>query len=58
MLDYEIRCFKVQYTPKGAVCRFEHITDTEESAVEFIKSNRADWVEYRMVKLQVAIIDF
>ena len=58
MLDYEIRCFKVRYTLKGAVCSLEHITDTEESAVEFIKSNRADWEEYQMVKVQLAIIDF
>ena len=58
MLDYEIRCFRVRYTPKGAVCSLEHITDTEESAIEFIRNNRAGWEEYQLVKVQLAIIDF
>ena len=40
MLDYEILNYKVQFIPKDDDISFEHLTDTKESAISFIKENR------------------
>ena len=58
MLDYEILYYKVEYQEKGAVCWFDHLADTEESAINFIKANRNGWNGYRLLKAQAAVIDF
>ena len=58
MLDYEIYSYEVFFWRKNGCsessCRF----DTEEEAVEFIKESLHKWRKYRLVKTQVAIIDF
>jgi len=58
MLDYEILNYKIQYIPKDDIVSYDHITDTEESAISFIKENRHKWKHYRLLKCQMAIIDF
>ncbi len=58
MLDYEILNYKIQFIPKDENMSFEHMTDTEESAIAFIKENRHNWKHYRLLKCQMAIIDF
>ena len=58
MLDYEIICYKVEFLRKGAVVNFDRTFYTEESAVDFIKTNRAKWEEYRLLKIEVAVSDF
>ena len=58
MLDYEILSYKVQYLIDGAPNSSDRLFETEESAIEFIKDNRSKWKCYRLVKCQMAIIDF
>lgn len=58
MLDYEIIGYKVEYIRKSAVRWFEHCFYTEEEAIDFVKANRKNWKNYRLVKLQSAIFDF
>lgn len=58
MLDYEILAYKIQYSEKETNFWKDHITDTEESAINYIKENYKEWTNYRLIKLSTAIINF
>ena len=58
MLDYEILAYKIQYMRKDCNWWCEHITDSEESAVNYILENRKEWLNYRLIRYNVAVIDF
>ncbi len=57
MLDYEVYYYNVQWWADDCFISELHF-DTEENAVEFIKTNRDKWSDYRLLKIQKAIIDF
>lgn len=58
MLDYEIIKYRVEYL-RFTSCSESTVTfDTEKEAVEFIKENRNKWKNYRLIKIESAIIDF
>ena len=58
MLDYEIKGYEVYYFRKNG-CSYASVKfDTEEEAVNFIKEERHKWTEYRLEKIQIAVIDF
>lgn len=56
MLDYEVYYYNVQWWEDDAFAELHF--DTEENAVEFIKANRNKWSDYRLLRIQTAIIDF
>lgn len=58
MLDYEIQCYYVCYVEKGSCYESVRKYGTEEEAIAFIKKYRHTWDECRLIKSQVAIIDF
>lgn len=58
MLDYKILAYKIEYMNKETNWWNTHITDTEESAINYIKENYKEWLNYRLIKLSTAIINF
>lgn len=58
MLDYEIINYEVFYWRNGSCSESSTRFATEEDAIDFIKEYRGKWRKYRLVKTQVAIIDF
>lgn len=57
MFDYEIMCYKIEYKEKNAVCWFETTCNSEEKVIEFVKSNKKEWENYRVLQIRHAIID-
>lgn len=58
MLDYEIIDYKVEYRRKGAISSAVQSFKTEEDAVEFLKSEYGKFEEYRLLKIQAAVLNF
>lgn len=58
MLDYEIINYKVEYHRTGSCSSSSTSFGTEEEAIAFIKEERKKWDEYKLIKLESAIIDF
>lgn len=62
MLDYEIKGYKVWWKRKnlnGKIVRLYNTFDTEEKAIEFVKTTRhLGWLEYGIEQIRIAIIDF
>lgn len=58
MLDYEIIEYEVFYWRNNSCSETSTRFGTEEEAIDFIKECRNKWRKYRLVKTQVAIIDF
>jgi hypothetical protein len=56
MLDYEVYYYEVQWYEDDSFSNLHF--ETEESAVDFIKKNRDEWTEYKLLRIQTAIIDF
>ena len=57
-MDYEIQCYEVEYFRKNNCGRCTVSFSTEEEAIDFIKESRNGWYEYKLIKIQTAIIDF
>lgn len=58
MLDYEIIKYSVEYLRLTSCSESTTSFYTEEEAIEFIKENRNKWKNYRLIKIESAIIDF
>lgn len=58
MLDYEIIKYIVKYLRFTSCSESTASFYTEEEAIEFIKENRNKWKNYRLIKIESAIIDF
>lgn len=59
MLDYEIVSYTVETLPIKNACGWQSQKfGTEEAAVEYIKEERHKWKDYKLIKTQVAVIDF
>ena len=58
MLDYEIIKYSVEYLRLTSCSESTASFYTEEEAIEFIKENRNKWKNYRLIKIESAIIDF
>lgn len=58
MLDYEIMGYTVEFYRKGGCSFVSASFGTEKEAIDFIKECRNKWKEYRLIKIQAAIIDF
>ena len=58
MLDYEIQGYEVEYFRKNGCGWSSTSFGTEEEAIAFIKESRNRWVEFKLIKIQTAIIDF
>ncbi|MBO5416741.1 MAG: hypothetical protein J6A83_08950 [Clostridia bacterium] len=52
MLDYEIMCYEIHYFD-GLSWR-SHAEVTEEKAIEFIRENGKGWLNYRLLKKEIA----
>lgn len=57
-LNYYVLCYKVEFFKKGSDESFDRTFDTDEDAIDFIKTNRAEWEKYRLLLIQWADIDF
>ena len=58
MLDYEIIKYIVKYLRLTSCSESTTSFYTEEEAIEFIKENRNKWKNYKLIKIESAIIDF
>lgn len=58
MIDYEIKEYEVEFLRKNYCSSSTVKFNTEEEAIEFIKENRWRWTNYKLIKIQTAIIDF
>lgn len=58
MLDYTVMEYEVEYFRKGSCSGSSARFYSEEDAVSFIKDERHKWKWYKLVKKQVAVIDF
>ena len=58
MLDYEGIFYTVDYWELGCDLYKTIEFYAEENCIEFIKSNRNKWENYRLIKHTYAVIDF
>lgn len=58
MLDYTVDRYVVEFLRKGDAGHSSVCFCEEEQAVQYIKDSRRRWVEYRLIKISNAVIDF
>ncbi len=57
MLDYEIDKYRLEFRPLYCRTTFYKDFGSEDDAVCYIKSNYKNWANYKLQKIQNAIID-
>lgn len=55
MLDYEVDGYTVEFQRADGYHTFTQEFDCEEDAVDFIKRNRHNWCDYKLIQTRVAI---
>ena len=55
MLDYELFEYRVEFVYKNGMHRW-HTFDREDAAIMYIDQNRHLWSDFRLLKIQTAII--
>ena len=59
-MDYEIYYYRVEYKKLyfGRIRRGSTSFHTEEEALNWIIEYKENWIDYRLIQLRVAILDF